>query len=154
MAWSTRTASPVTSGPGNEKVELIVRLMRNIQLKLEMSLPIPSPGRTTILKLIAKYMSAKGGHQLGMYRSAIGSSQISVPLGRHFVFLIQRDELLLSCFGFRVRVRELSVNTGCKVRKRSTSEHQASSDLATAAASLRSTETRNPGNRVDQGSPT
>jgi hypothetical protein len=38
----------------------------------DVDLPIPSPGRTTILKLIGKYKSAKGGHQLGMYRSAIG----------------------------------------------------------------------------------
>jgi hypothetical protein len=75
-------------------------LMHNIQLELEMNLPIPSPGRTTILKLIGKYTSAKGGHQLGMYTSAIGSSRISVPLGRHFVFLIQRDVLLLGCFEF------------------------------------------------------
>lgn len=40
--------------------------------KMDMNSPIPSPGRTTILKLIGKYKSAKGGHQLGMYRSAIG----------------------------------------------------------------------------------
>jgi hypothetical protein len=96
-------------------------------IESDVDLPIPSPGRTTILKLIGKYKSAKGGHQLGMYKSAIGSSRISVPLGRHFVFLIQRDVLLLGCFGLRVRARELSVNTGCKVRKNCISEHQASS---------------------------
>lgn len=40
-------------------------------IESDMHLPIPSPGRTTILKLIGKYKSAKGGYQLGMYKSAI-----------------------------------------------------------------------------------
>jgi hypothetical protein len=157
MAWSTRTASPVTSGPGNKKVELTVRLMRDFYQD--------GHELTDTITRENDDLEADRKVQVGQRRPSArnvqvghrGSSRISVPLGRHFVFLMQRDVLLLSCFGFGVRVRELSDNTGCKVRKNCTLlniKQAAVVDLATAAASLRSTETRNPGKSGRSRSPT
>lgn len=118
MAWSTRTASPVTSGPDNERAELIIRLMHDNH-RVGRGLTDTITGENDDLEADRKV-------QVGQRRPSarnvqVGhrdSSRISVPLGRHFVFLIQRDVLLVSFFGSGGRVSELSVNTGCEVIER------------------------------------
>ena len=100
MAWSTRTASPVTSGPGNKKVELTVRLMRDFYQD--------GHELTDTITRENDDLEADRKVQVGQRRPSArnvqvghrGSSRISVPLGRHFVSLFQRDMLLLGCFGF------------------------------------------------------